>query len=97
MNDLVTYQDLLDAGVSYRRLHHWSGRGLLKPDNPGVGTGRSLRWPASELDVARLMLLLVDECEMSPGKAAEIARSDGRVEIADEFHRVVVTWERIEQ
>lgn len=44
--------------------------------------------------VARLMLLLVDECEVSPAKAAEVARAGGMT-AHDGMFRVSVRLEAL--
>lgn len=92
MTDTVGYGEMVDAGVSYRRLHHWTTRGLLRAENPDPGSGRALRWPAAELGIAQAMVVLVDHCEMSPAMAQVVART-GRMEITDDIGRVVVTWD----
>jgi hypothetical protein len=91
----VTHQDLQDAGVSYRRLHYWTTAGLLHPVNPNPGTGHRMQWPIGELRVAQVMRLLVDALEMSPGKAAEVARC-GCLVAEDGDLRVEVRWGLVE-
>lgn len=91
----MTHQDLQLAGVSYRRLHYWTTAGLLHPVNPNPGSGHRLQWPAGELRIAQIMLLLVDVFEMSPGKAAEVARR-GSLVTEDGDLRVEVRWGLLE-
>jgi hypothetical protein len=76
---LVTLHAFEDAGVSLRRLQHWTSRGWIRASNPHPGSGRILRWPVDELRVARLMVLLVDVGRLQPAGAAMAVRELGRL------------------
>jgi hypothetical protein len=58
------------AGVSYRRLDYWARCGYLHPDGNGAGCGTSRRWPQVEVDIAALMVRLIDAGFVVPAAAA---------------------------
>lgn len=76
--DTVGVDAFLAVGLSYRRLDNWTRRGWLRALNPGVGSGRVRHWPASELEVARTMLVLTG-AGVDPSAAARAARDGGRL------------------
>ncbi|MGW4791191.1 MerR family transcriptional regulator [Nonomuraea sp. NPDC004297] len=55
----LTLQAVLEHGLTYRRLDHWTRAGYLHPAHAG-GTGHTREWPQTELQVADLMRRLVD-------------------------------------
>ncbi|WP_049568695.1 MerR family transcriptional regulator [Nonomuraea sp. SBT364] len=55
----LTLQQVLDRGLTYRRLDHWARQGWLCPAHAG-GTGHNRAWPTTELEVADLMRRLID-------------------------------------
>ncbi|WP_188188001.1 MerR family transcriptional regulator [Nonomuraea sp. SYSU D8015] len=75
MSKNLTLQDLLDRGVSYRRIDHWTRKGWLQPAHQG-GTGHNREWPQHELQVADLMGRLVDA-----GIAVDVAALAARAHI----------------
>ena len=84
----ATNQDLLDVGLTYRRLDYWTRLGLLISDNPGCGSGRRRTFPPGELLVARFMVRLT-QAGIEPTAAARAARNGGwldagvRVDVID--------------
>jgi DNA-binding transcriptional MerR regulator len=74
----LTLQAVLDRGLTYRRLDHWTTAGYLRPVHRG-GTGHNRQWPQNELQVADLMRRLVD-AGLTVEVAALAARAhlDGR-------------------
>jgi DNA-binding transcriptional MerR regulator len=69
----LTLQQVLDRGLTYRRLDHWARQGWLQPDHDG-GTGHRRDWPQTELQVADLMARLV-EAGLTVDVAALVARA----------------------
>jgi hypothetical protein len=81
------------AGVSYKQLDYWVRCDWLHPTNNNLGrhgsapgSGYSRLWPASEVDVARIMGLLV-RAGLAVHVAGDVARvcverGDERVELA---------------
>jgi DNA-binding transcriptional MerR regulator len=74
----LTPQAVLDRGLTYRRLDHWTRRGWLRPTHDG-GTGHNREWPQRELRIADLMRRLI-KAGLTPEAAAQAARTheDGR-------------------
>lgn len=66
---------MTDTGASRRQIDYWTGRGWLDAVPGSGGTGRARRWPASEVEVCRRMVRLVD-VGIDPGVAAALARGD---------------------
>ena len=60
------------AGVTYRRLHHWAQRGWLQAAGER-GSGHGLWWPAGEVEIARRMGRLT-AAGIPPARAAQFAR-----------------------
>lgn len=48
------------AGVSYRRIDHWTRLGYLHPINPNCGTGHERYYPPGETTLAVRMARLVN-------------------------------------
>lgn len=61
-------------GLTYRRVEYWTRQGWLLPGHTG-GQGIPRQWPGAELDVARLMVRLVDDGGLSAERAAMVARA----------------------
>ncbi len=82
----VTAPDFIRAGLTYRRLDHWTTCQYLQPEgDANPGTGRSRCYPYSELRIARLMVQLTD-AGIEPATAARLARRP--VEGAAELRRL---------
>lgn len=64
----VTLDAMLATGASYRQIDYWAQRGYLKPVQEKQGSGNNRSWPASECDVARIMMKLL-------GVGVELARA----------------------
>jgi hypothetical protein len=79
LDGLVTCRVFHENGISARELYVWTDRGLLIPSNPHPGSGHRMLWPASEVHIARMMSLLVEEADMRPRGAARAARNSGRL------------------
>lgn len=88
----VSAEDLVAVGVSYRQLDVWTNQGLLLAVNQGCGSGRRRWWPAGEVEVARVMGVLV-EVGLSPVAAAKAARGGG---VLGPGVRVVINKDGIE-
>jgi len=71
----LTLQAVLDRGLTYRRLDHWTRQGWLQPTR----FSRNREWPQRELRIADLMRRLTD-AGLTPEAAAQAARAheDGR-------------------
>ena len=61
------------CGITYRMLDYWTRKGWLRPYHDG-GSGRDRQWPATELQVAREMGLLV-KAGLLPAAAHRVARA----------------------
>jgi hypothetical protein len=61
------------CGFTHRQLYWWVTRGYVRPRNPLPGSGRSLEWPGSELEIARRMAVLV-KAGIAVSVAAKFAR-----------------------
>jgi hypothetical protein len=74
----VSYREITEAvpGLTYRTLDYWTRSGYLQAANPGCGSGRRRSWPASEVEVAQLMHVLVS-AGLEPSGAATAARNGG--------------------
>lgn len=84
----VTHKEIQEAvpGLSYRTIDHWTTRGYLQAANPGCGSGQRRTWPPAEVDIARLMWVLV-QAGLTPWGAEQAARNRG---VLSESVRVVV-------
>lgn len=84
----VTYREIHAAvpGLSYRVLDHWTIRGYLRAANPGCGSGRRRTWPPGEVEIARLMWVMV-QAGVGPAGAERAARGGG---VLSDSVRVVV-------
>lgn len=69
---MTTTNDLLNEGITTRQIQYWISAGYLRVDNPGSGVER--HWPAEEVRVARLMLILT-KGGMTAKVAAAVART----------------------
>jgi DNA-binding transcriptional MerR regulator len=58
MPDLLTIQDVLKRGATYRQIDHWARQGWIRPIHRG-GTGHNREWPQTELQIADLMRRLL--------------------------------------
>lgn len=64
----VTLDAMLATGASYRQIDYWAQRGYLKPVQEKQGSGNNRSWPASEREIARIMMKLL-------GVGVELARA----------------------
>lgn len=64
------------TGATYRMIDYWVRRGLLKPARALPGSGTARLWSASELKVARRMVVLV-EAGLTVEAAERAARNGG--------------------
>lgn len=71
--DLVTLDDMLDTGLTFRQIDYWARRGYLRPDQSSQGTGYPRRWPAVERSIAQLMARLIEG-----GISVDVAASTAR-------------------
>jgi hypothetical protein len=75
MNTDAGFRDMLTHGLTPRQIDTWTSRGWIHAngdDNPG--SGRTRTWPYHEVQIARLMLRLVN-VGFTPAAAAERARA----------------------
>lgn len=80
--------DMIAIGLTYRQLDYWTRAGHLKVvGDPTPGIGRKRAWPIGEVDVAALMLRLVN-AGLDLEVAAQVAR-DGTHELAPGIHLLV--------
>ena len=78
---MKTYDDLLAAGLTPRRVEWWTQKGWIRPDVTHPGNGRARRWPADEVRIGALMVRMVD-AGISPEAAHRVARAGGALELA---------------
>lgn len=72
--DMLTSTQMLNVGISYRQLDHWTNRGYLRCDERVRETkGIARRWPTPERDIAQLMDRLIT-AGLAVGVAAPVAR-----------------------
>lgn len=71
VTEILTY-----TGATYRMLDYWVRRGLLHPERSSPGSGVSRLWTATELKVARRMVVLV-EAGLTVEAAERAARNGG--------------------
>lgn len=97
MSDTVDVEAFAELGLTYRRLDYWTRHGLLLAAETNPGSGRNRRWPASELDVARVMVMLT-AAGCAPDAAEQAARHDGwlapGVRVVDERGRPICATPR---
>ncbi|UBU10010.1 MerR family transcriptional regulator [Nonomuraea gerenzanensis] len=74
----LTFQQVIDRGLSLRAVAYWIDRGYLHPITRGRGTARE--WPQVELQVADLMRRLCD-AGFTPAAASVIARTYAAVPV----------------
>jgi DNA-binding transcriptional MerR regulator len=70
---MASTSELLDLGLSKRQVVHWVDRGYLTPSNGRPGQGVHLTFEPAEVEVARIMALLVG-AGFTPKAAHDIAR-----------------------
>lgn len=76
MSDLYTSTGLVEVtGASYRQIDYWTTRGWLVPLSiagmSATGTGNHRVYPASEVAVARALLLSQDRAAVAKAARAE--------------------------
>lgn len=49
---------MLETGITYRQLDYWCRTGYLHPSTANPGSGYQRSFPADEVEIARLMVLL---------------------------------------
>lgn len=84
----VGQAELIEIGLTYRQLDYWTTLGYLQVvGDPTPGSGRPRRWPVEEVDIALLMLRLI-EAGLGLSVAARVAR-DGRHHLAPGIRLVI--------
>src|SRR5438034_998622 len=73
---MATYTDMLAAGLTPRRINHWTATGYLRPDATHPGSGNNRQWPHHEFVVGRTMARLVD-AGLTPEAAHRFAPGAG--------------------
>jgi hypothetical protein len=63
----------LQFGITYRQLDYWVRQGYLVPNHASPGSGSWRSWPEPEMEVARMMGVLVT-AGLRPEAAARVAR-----------------------
>lgn len=74
----ATANDMIDLGITYRRLDYWTRVGYLLADNPDCGSGTRRTYPPGEYTAVQVIARLVN-AGLTPQAAAKATRHDGEL------------------
>jgi hypothetical protein len=75
-SEFVSYDDMLDAGLTARQVDYWARKNYLRPVQVATGHGVPRQWPAVERDVARVMVRLINA-----GLSVDVAAGSARLAV----------------